>query len=685
DIDGDGKTDLLLSKSRDGFIYESPSANQLPVNLIWTDTGNGNFWSSRIADTDGDGNKEILGLGRSGLRIIEASGDNSYAQTANLNYFGIDSTPNSQNVMVEDFDADGKNDIAFINLYYETRSSALPKTGVSVYETNGNNSYTRIFKDSIDRVIKGDNIVSGDFNGDGKKDFALGVVSKDGDLIQYYSLYVYTSTMDNNYSILDVQDIYNYKSYAETSTKAADIDNDGIDEILVNTGTLFYIFKFDNALGRFKPVFFMKDINTVNQIVYDFDANGIKEIGLNTVNDTLLFFEKNAALTGPLTPLGFKGYSLDSNIIKLTFENVAGAEYYKIYRSDTTENFIFLDSTTTNEYLDNGVINRKNYYYKISAVDIQNPVRESELSLTLMVYSHSRSKIVSVVYEQNGFLSVIFSERVSTVIPNLSSFFINNNIGNPKNIAVKNNFEYFLTFEKPLPDGSYTISARELADIYGSPADTSVFSFNVVNDTDSGKFYIAKLELSGDHRLKVEFNLEADSLSVKNVNNYNFEPFDIRVKSVEIDNSNRKAVYLNLEKTAAIGATGKNYLLKAFNIYSSGGLKIVDGAGSSFGLIFNKETLDEMYVYPNPYSISSGQDYITLANITRDALIDIFDLTGKFLINIKETNGNGGVEWDLKDRDGNKISTGIYLYRASGKNSSGQDVKEKIGKFAVVK
>ncbi|MEO8665475.1 MAG: S8 family serine peptidase [Ignavibacteria bacterium] len=685
DIDGDGKTDALLSKSRDGFVYESPAANQLPVNLIWSDTGSGNFWASRIADTDGDGKKEILGLGISGLRIIEANGDNNYSQIANLNYFGIDSTPNSQNVMVEDFDNDGKTDIAFINLYYETHGSVLPKTGLSVYESNSDNSYTRVFKDSIDRLIKGDNIVSGDFTGDGKKDFALGVVSKDGDLIQYYSLYVYTATSDNNYSILDVQDIYNYKSYAETSTKAADIDNDGIDEILVNTGTLFYIFKFNNSLGRFVPVFYMKDINTVNQIAYDFDANGIKEIGLNTVNDTLLFFEKDIAFTGPSTPLGFKGYSLDSNVIKLSFENVAGAEYYRIYRSDTTQNFTLLDSTLTNEYLDANILNRKNYYYKISAIDIQNPVRESQLSSLITVYSHNQSKIVSVNYEQNGFLSVRFSERISTTIPNLNTFIINNNVGHPRNIAVKNNFEYFLTFDQLISNGSYLINTSLLSDSYGSPADTTPFSFNVINDVDSGKFYISRLELSGDHKLKVEFNLETDTVTVKNVSNYNFEPFNISVTSVEINNADRKTIYLNLQDNGAIGATGKNYLLKISNVYSSGGIKIVDGAGSSFGLIFNKENLDEMYAYPNPYSISSGQEFITLANITREASIDIFDLTGRFLINIKETNGNGGVEWDLKDRNGYKINTGIYFYRATGKNSSGLEVKEKMGKFAVVK
>ncbi|MBK8550102.1 MAG: S8 family serine peptidase [Ignavibacteria bacterium] len=684
DIDGDGRLDLLLSKGRDGFVYESSAPNQLPVNLIWSDSVNGNFWSARIADTDGDGRKEILGFGRTGLRILESTGDNNFVQTANLEYFGIDSTPNSQNALVEDFDNDGKKDIAFMNVYYENRNAVLPKVGISVYENTSDNGYTRVFKDSIDRLMRGDNLTAGDFDGDGKKDFAIGVVSKDGDLLQYYSLYVYTSTSDNNYSVLDAVDIYNYKSYTETSTKAADIDNDGRDEILINTGTLFYIMKYDNSQNRLIPVFYMKDINTFNQIAFDFDANGVKEFGLNTVNDTLLFFEKDIAFTGPSTPLGLKGNSVDSNMISLSFENVAGADYYRIYKSDTTQNFVLYDSTASAQFQDVNVMNRKNYYYKVSAVDLQNPVNESLLSDYISVYCHNKSKLVSVVYENNGFLTVKLSERVSSTIPPLNSFIINNAVGHPKNIAVKSNFEYFLTFEKQFSNGDFMIRSNGLNDLYNSPVDTNSLSFSVA-EVDSVKFYISKLELAGSKKLKVEFNLAVDSVSIKNTGNYTFEPFDISVVSVDIDNTDRRIVYLNLQNNAVIGATGKNYLLKAFNVYSSDGIKIVDGAGSSFGLIFNKENLDEMYVYPNPYSINTTQGYITFANTTRDASIDIYDLNGKFLINIQETNGNGGVEWNLVDKDGNKATTGIYLYRATGKNSSGQDVEEKMGKFAVVR
>ena len=40
-----------------------------------------------------------------------------------------------------------------------------------------------------------------------------------------------------------------------------------------------------------------------------------------------------------------------------------------------------------------------------------------------------------------------------------------------------------------------------------SPVDTNSVAFNV-NQVDSAKFYIAKLELIGNNKLKVEFNLK---------------------------------------------------------------------------------------------------------------------------------------------------------------------------------
>ena len=681
DVNGNGKLNLLMSRERNGFLYEAPSQGQLPTQLIWGDSSGGNFWSSRIADTDSDGQNEILGFGRDGLKILESSSGN-FIQTAVLPMYGRDSTATSQNTVVQDLNGDGRNEIVFVN-DFQSRVTFAPEVAVSVYTSTGNNAYSRIFLDSLPRFVKSDNVTAGDFDGDGRKEFAVGTVSFNTDIIQYYSLYIYKATQQNTYSVMDVVDIYNYKPYTETSTKAADIDNDGIDELLVNTGTQYYVIKYRKSEARFVPEYYQKDVNSFNQIVYDFNGNGIKELGLNTVDDTLLFFEKNTAFTGPATPLGLSGYSIDSNEVVLRFNEVSGADLYRIYRSDSTMNFTLYDSTIQNSYSDASVVNRKKYYYRVSAIDNGNQIREGLPTQPVGVYVHNKSKLLSAVYENGGFINLKLSEKLSTLIPNLNTFIISG-ISHPKTAAIRNDFEYLLTLDSIPANGTYSVKVVGLKDRYGSPVDTNTVEF-AVNVADEPKFYITKLELLPGNRLKVDFNLDVDKPSAENTANYKFEPFGITVSSATVDNTNRKTVFVNLQSNAAIGSTGKNYVLKASNILSAEGIRIVEGSGSSFGLIFNKENLDEMYVYPNPYSISTGQDYIMFANITREATIDIYDFTGKYITTVTETDGNGGVEWNLRNGNGESVSTGVYIFRATGKNSSGQEVGEKMGKFAVVR
>ncbi|CAN5520639.1 hypothetical protein BH10BAC5_BH10BAC5_22950 [soil metagenome] len=686
-VTGSGRYDLLLSKLRNGFLYEAPTAGSLPVNLIWSDSAANNFWSSRIADTDNDGKKEILGFGDNdnALRIIEYN--NGFVEKAKLSYFtkpGRNGEAISQNCVVEDLDNDGRNEIAFVNSYDDPNYS-LPLTAISVYRSNGGSSYSRVFIDTVDMQAAGDNIISGDFDGDGIKDFAVGTVSNNNDLLQFYRLFVYKSFGPGNFGLMDVVDIYNYKSYTETSTKAGNIDNDGKSEIMVNVGTNFYILKFNNSLGRFEPILYKDNINTNNQIIYDFDNNGINEIGLNTINDTLLFYEKNSFSIGPSTPLNITGYSLDSNRNVLNFAPSSDAQYYRIYRAITDSNQIYTlyDSVSSNHYEDINVLNNKNYYYKLSSVNNTLSPREGIISESVKVFTHSKARVISAVTENGLFVIVALSQKISSIIPSPVSFKINNTI-NPRTIAVKSSNEYLLTFDNRLSNGPYSLRSSGLTDFYGSPVDTNVVTLDV-NVTDSVKFYIKKISLIEKYKLKVELNLSVDSISAKNPLNYTITPFNIRTTGVSIDVADRSIIYLNLDNSAVIGATGKIYILSVKNIYSFNGIKITEGAGGSFGLIFHKEDLNDAYVYPNPFTTSSGQSYITFANLTVNAAIDIFDLTGKYIRTIEETEGFGGIEWDLKDLNGNSVPTGIYIYMAKGKNSNGQDVADKTGKFMIIR
>ncbi|MFA5405136.1 MAG: S8 family serine peptidase [Ignavibacteria bacterium] len=682
-LNSNNKIDLLTSTSRNGAVYEAANPYQLPTVKIWSDEGNDNFWSARFSDINNNNKKEILGFGINGLRILEYNSGN-FDEIATLPYSTVSSQANSQNVLVEDFDSDGKNELVFIDTYFPGGSLSFQNLGINIYKNTSGNIFTKVFTDTLERFLKGDNVISGDFDGDGKKEFAFGTISNSSELIQYYSLFTY-KFINNNFILINRADIYNSNPNADVSTKSGDIDNDNQDEVLVNAGKSFYVLKYMPSQNKYEPVYYMKDVNSVNQLVFDFDGNGIKEIGLNNLNDSMCFYEKDIPFKGPETPLNFISYGIDSNKVYLKFLPVINADYYRIYRADndSTYNFVLYDSTLSTNYLDLNVLNRKNYLYRVTTMDTSSGIKESKPTNYVNVFVHNKSKLLQVNSEGNGFISVTFSEKVNIAIPAPNSFVVSN-FGEPKFIALKSSYEYLLSFGSKLPNGIYSIKSNNLVDFYNSPLDTNSITF-AVNQVDSVQFYIKYVSLVDKYKLKVEFNLNTDTVTCKNPGNYTFEPFGFKILSVEIDNNNRNILYMNLSNNSYIGASGRNYLLKAYNIYSSTGVRISDGAGGSFGLIFNKENLNDVFVYPNPHTKTSKQDFITFANLTRTAVIYIYDLTGRYLAKVEETSGNGGVEWNLKTLDGKEVPTGIYIFKAEGSDSNGKPVDDKTGKFMIVR
>lgn len=676
DANNNGKTDLLTSKGRNGILYESPSAGELPVIKIWSDEGNDNFWSAKISDVDKDGLKEIIGYGRTGLRILEYNGS-QFTETANLPYSTINSEPNSQKVLVYDFDNDGKNEIVFTDLHFTENYGT---STLNVFRCNSDNNFSKVASFDIEGVsFKAECLTYGDFDNDGKKEIAFGTNS-DNDLLDIFYVSIFKINANGSTELTSRISIRNYFPLSNTSVKSFSVTGSQNDLLAVNTSNILYIYRHDG--NQLQPIYNRAGIDSYSQGIFDMNNNGINEIALNFSGDSLRFIEKETLLLQTQTPAGLKGYSLDSGKVYVTFNYVADADYYKIYRSADSVNYVIYDTIFTNSFFDSAVVNKHYYYYKLTAVDSSMQIKESIPSNPLKIFVHNKTKAVSAESENSQNISVKFSGIIPYCSPNPSSVIINDSIY-PDYISYKNNLEYLLTFGQKLQNGIYKIKPKNLVDGYGSPVDTAEILLNI-NITDSISFYITNAKLIAGDKIKVEFNLNVDSATSINSDNYSLEPFNLKISKSEFDSQNRKSVLLTISGGTP-GASGKNYILRIKNIKSENGIPILTGAGSSFGLIFSSETLDNVVTYPNPYTKSSGQGYITFAYLTPVATIYIYDISGKFIREIKETDGNGGVEWDLKDSNGNETGSGIYIFRAKGKNSAGTEVEEKIGKFAIVK
>jgi hypothetical protein len=178
------------------------------------------------------------------------------------------------------------------------------------------------------------------------------------------------------------------------------------------------------------------------------------------------------------------------------------------------------------------------------------------------------------------------------------------------------------------------------------------------------------------------FNYDVDESFAVSKENYEFEP-ENNISNIEVDNSNKKIIYLNLDGKRPVGSIGREYRLRINNLKSSDGLNINSGAGSYVVLTSFAEDLSDVYVYPNPSNGNS--DKVTFANLPKRAKIVIFSLSGDRVNEIEEFDGNGGVDFNLNYQTGEKLGSGIYIYRIVMLDDSDNEVEEKIGKFAVVR
>ncbi len=120
------------------------------------------------------------------------------------------------------------------------------------------------------------------------------------------------------------------------------------------------------------------------------------------------------------------------------------------------------------------------------------------------------------------------------------------------------------------------------------------------------------------------------------------------------------------------------YWIKAYNIAGNSGFSLV-----AFDTTFKIANLDNLIIGPSPFkpndnnfttgTITGG---ITFANLTADAIMEIYTVAGQLVEKLKETDGDGKYIWIVPDR----IASGVYICRVT--NSKGE---EKIRKIIIIK
>ena len=119
-------------------------------------------------------------------------------------------------------------------------------------------------------------------------------------------------------------------------------------------------------------------------------------------------------------------------------------------------------------------------------------------------------------------------------------------------------------------------------------------------------------------------------------------------------------------------------------IATEAGLSIYRG---SFAEI--RENFNDVAVGPNPYFVEQADRKLVIKNLMQNSAVKIFTVNGRLIreLTTKTVLSDGTVAvdggrayWDGRDRFGNKVASGIYLYLAYT-----EDGKSTTGKFAVIR
>jgi hypothetical protein len=246
DMNEDGHPDIVHSPAR-----KSPG---VPVIYLGDGKGGWRRWSearfpplpydygdAAVGDFNGDGHMDIaLGVHLKGMMAVLGDGKGHFTEGGKGLDFQIPGKGgdaggfSSRTVAVVDWNHDGRPDIIAVGegprLNLTGRDQARPTQntesyGVVVYVNQKDGTWVRKDQGTSSHEIFSDALAIGDFNGDGRKDFATGTsIMGRASLVNY-------GREDGGWSPADVAGL-RPGSYVE-SVDAADLDGDGLDDLVV--------------------------------------------------------------------------------------------------------------------------------------------------------------------------------------------------------------------------------------------------------------------------------------------------------------------------------------------------------------------------------------------------------------------------------------------------------------------
>lgn len=694
DSNGDGIPEILTSAEFNTILYQSKTKNGNPFEQELFKNIGSSLWGEQFFDIDKDGKDEIIGYSfevndKSYKLIKYENGQYVYKDTI-VYPSRFDKISIERGSAIQDFDGDGNYELCFVNtrgnlfIYEYTSENGFKLEYIDSTDIGQSNQYVAkadIDGDGIYEILHasyGSNIINGKF-GSNDPIWRFRVIKSDG-ANKYYTLW-----QDFFEPVRDGSTRQGF--FYRNGVAAGNLDNEIGDEIILLPFPNLYVLKWNKTENKFDNFWYYPATLSNSALIADLDGNGINEIGFTSFN-SMRFYEyiiPGASINPPNNP---DGWADNQQEAYLEWTNVANAEKYNIYQLimlNQEISAVKIGETKSNSAIISSLQPNNTYNYIVTAFNSKFQSPESDFSDIITIHTTPKSTPISVRNINNNMLEITFNNKIGTNSLNPAIFELydyNNNLFLPSSAIISKGSIVLLSFANEMEASTYTLNINTFRDYYNNwTVDTTIeYQWDKIPTKD--ELFLTKLEFLGETLIKLHYNKEVDSTAI-NRNNYIFKPLG-EALFVELDPLDHSAVMMNISQLFRNnGARGKNYTITATNILAKDRTPITNGPGNTLGFTISSPDLIDAYVYPNPIRKSENND-IYFANITQNAKITIQTIDGAEIIKLFENDGNGGVEWDGKDRNGNELPTGIYLFKVEGVNSKGEKVESKTKKFVIL-
>lgn len=692
---GNELTDILMTYNGKTQITEAYSQGQSPFGK---ELYKSNFsmveWGETMFDLDGDNIDEVIGYNDSSYFALKYNKlTNSYfVWTRTKLPEKLKNKGLTKSSVVTDIDGDGKPELIHSNYY----------GNILIYEFNKTSSQFNLEYYDTTNYGYSNPMLTLVKNADGIKEVIVAtygteqLYGESSNINQIWSVRSIKSTGSNTYSINNIEHIMGVRAGIDPRIRVgfrngiigADIDNDSQDELIISTLPNTYVFK--KISGQWLPYWHYPYSFTNSAIVWDFDKNGAKEIGIATFDSTK-FFELPNFSKVIATPQFTDFYTLTNQMAVLKWTKSLGAHFYRVYKIIQNDKGEFILNQIAKTDFDSLVIidlqPNTYHYFIVTAVDTSKGINESNYSEILTLYTNAPIYPIKVSLVNNITLVISFNGKLNPRL-NIPDVFTIKQINgtyseHPISAIANSDTSYILTLINPLERGEHEVICKSFRDFWNNPSLESSIYFESASPLVKDEIYLKSLEILDLNNLILEFSEVLDEQSSIQNTNYELKPKG-QVQSVILDLSNPQKVQLQLnDEIKTSKSIGEIYSITAKNIKSLNNKPITTGAGNTLSFTLVMDNINSVFAFPNPVSISEDE-YIGFGNLPKEFNITIMNLQGKILKQLSDNNAVGAIKWNLKDENGNKLSIGTYLYKIEGKNEQGKEFNSQINKFAVV-